>query len=111
MKCNGIVVTVLVTLLAARAGAAPFVNLDFEQAIVPAGWSQNYLPAAQAFPGWTARIQGVIQNFVNYNYEGAGEPTITLYDRQLADGDFVSQGRYSAYLVGGAFPPVSLEQT
>jgi hypothetical protein len=95
--------------------AAPFVNLDFEQATVPPGTpSPGFIPAPVAFPGWTPRIAEVPQTIVGYNNPGIGEAAVTLYDRPLGPGGLrVLQGSYSAALATDfAFGSrASLEQT
>src|SRR5437867_33193 len=53
---RAVVVIALTFLLAASAPAAPFVNLDFEQATVPSG-TGSQMSASLAFPGWTARYE------------------------------------------------------
>jgi hypothetical protein len=83
----------------ASAQGAPFVNLNFEQATVPPG-SMNFLPAAQAFPGWTPAIGGVPLNVVHYNNPGIGEGAVVLYDQPLFIGGFhVIEGTYSVALL------------
>ena len=94
--------TLLLTAAPARMMAAPFVNLDFEQAVVPPGTppSQSFVAAA-AFPGWTPRIGGAVQTTVYYDDSGIGEPAVALYDK--AEGNLgipVLQGHYYGILIG-----------
>jgi hypothetical protein len=98
---------VVVLLLAASAAqASPFVNLDFEQANVPAGTGQ-FISTANAFPGWTARINNAALGGVYHDYDGIGEAAVALYDQPAFDlGIPLLQGSYAALLIGnGGFPP------
>lgn len=102
----------VVVLIPLWTHAAPFVNLNFEQATVPPG-SMFFLPAPLAFPGWTPRIGEVQQTIVHYNQTGIGEAAVTLYDMRLPISDPVLEGTYSAFLITDfAFgTPASLSQT
>jgi hypothetical protein len=104
MRFKSAIVVGLVLLagLTARLDAAPFINLDFEQATVPPNvlLSENF-SAAAAFPGWTTRIGNVALSTVYYNSAGIGGPFIALYDYPLGIGGFpVLEGRYSPALHG-----------
>jgi hypothetical protein len=106
------VCSLVVLLGCATAQAAPFVNLNFEQATVPPG-SQFFLPASLAFPGWTPRVGEAPLSTVYYNQTGIGEAAVTLYDMRLPISDPVLEGTYSAFLITDfAFgTPASLAQT
>lgn len=96
------VVCVLLLSFGNRAMAAPFVNLDFEQAtVVPVGG--DFIQAGPAFPGWTPRIDGTPLTNVAYNYVGFGEPVVSLFD-QPGDGIGLPllEGRFMAVLVSRA---------
>ncbi|CAN5442507.1 hypothetical protein BH09PLA1_BH09PLA1_10820 [soil metagenome] len=108
---------VLIVLLSThRVLAAPFVNLDFEQATV-VHTDPNFPPAidaAAAFPGWIARVGDSIRTNVTYNYRGGGQAVISLYDRPASDIGFpLLQGQYMAVLISdSAFgSSASLAQT
>jgi hypothetical protein len=104
----------VVTFVTCGASAAPFVNLDFEQAtVVPVGI--DFIQAAPAFPGWTPRIDSSTLSNVAYNYVGFGEPLVSLFDVPAPGiGLPLLQGQYMAALVsrGGGFTTrASLTQT
>ncbi len=85
---------------------APFVNLNFEQATVPPG-TQFFLNASLAFPGWTPRINDTVINTVYYNFTGAGEPAVVLYDTAFGAGGFpVLEGSYSTAYVSELSTPL-----
>jgi hypothetical protein len=85
----------------ARVGAAPFVNLDFEQATVPPGTATT-IAASAAFPGWTPRIGTFVLSDVYYNYPGIGEASVVIYDQPLSIGGLpVLEGRFSVTLISG----------
>jgi hypothetical protein len=106
MRLKAILIAGLLLAAAAvpgRVAAAPFVNLDFEQAVVPAGTppSQSFIAGA-AFPGWTPRIGSVIQTTVYYDEAGIGEPALVIYDNESVAGlGFVPlmQGQRGAILI------------
>lgn len=86
---------------ALHVDAAPFVNLDFEQSLVQPS-DPSFVPAAAAFPGWTAEIGGVAQNFVYHDTGGIGEPVVALFDEPAQAGTMLLlQGQYMAYLETG----------
>jgi hypothetical protein len=94
------------------AQAAPFVNLDFEQASVPPGTGQT-IDASLAFPGWTARLGSDILTQVYYDYQGEDNGLVALYDRSDPSALVpLLQGQYDAYLRTQAFTlaPASLAQ-
>jgi hypothetical protein len=83
------------------AGAAPFVNLDFEQSTVQPNdpW---VVPTASAFPGWSARINDQILSSVYHDYTGAGEPVVAIWDQPVQTEAFLLlEGRYMGYLKTG----------
>ena len=88
----------LLAAASARVTAAPFVNLDFEQATVPPGTGAT-IAASSAFPGWTPRIGTSVQSSVNYNYPGIGESAVVLYDDWILGATAVLDGQYSALLI------------
>src|SRR5688500_3843024 len=93
-----IIVVLAVTLAPSVLRAAPFVNLNFEQATVPPG-SMNFLPAPLAFPGWTPAIGGVPLVVVHDNNPSIGEGAVVLYDEPLGLGGFpVLEGEFSVAL-------------
>jgi len=102
----------LVTFVSKRASAAPFVNLNFEQATVPPGTPAGFVPASQAFPGWTPRIGNSVLSTVAFNETGIGEGEVVLFDMPLAIGGGVPQGRFGACLITdlGFNVPASLSQ-
>lgn len=102
--CRPLLGCLLVCLLACvvhRASAAPFVNLDFEQATVsPPG--QELINASLAFPGWTARIGDIVQTLVNYDNEGSGGAVVSLWDQPAPFQNIpLFQGFYMPILVTG----------
>src|SRR5947207_9709732 len=98
---RAVTVIALTFLLAASAPAAPFVNLNFEQATVPTGTPpSDHYSATAAFPGWTPRIGNVVQTTVNYDYDGTGGACVVLYDRDPGTGGWsVPEGKYAVELV------------
>src|SRR5262245_45319238 len=66
-----------------QGDAAPFVNLDFEQSTVLPS-DPVIVPTSAAFPGWTAWIGNVPQDFVYHDAQGAGDPVVALYDHDIA---------------------------
>ncbi|MBC8106060.1 MAG: hypothetical protein H7Z14_05680 [Anaerolineae bacterium] len=84
--------------IADRAGAAPFVNLDFEQSMVQPG-GPLFVPTGVAFPGWTARVDNANFNSVGHNYIGIGEPVVSVWDREvLGQGMLLLEGQFMAFL-------------
>jgi hypothetical protein len=108
-----LVIVAVVSLWTFDAFAAPFVNLDFEQAtVVPVGG--DFIQAAPAFPGWTPRIDSNTISNAAYNYVGFGEPLVSLFDVPAPGiGLPLLQGQYMAALVSRSGFPIhsSLEQT
>jgi hypothetical protein len=96
--------------LTCNSFAAPFVNLDFEQAtVVPVGG--GFIQAAAAFPGWTPRIGNSTTSNAAYNtLSHEGPPRVSLFDVPTVVP--VLQGQYMAALGSWApFPEYSsLEQ-
>jgi hypothetical protein len=96
-------VMVLLGVLPSRGAlGAPFVNLSFEQAMVPPGTPPGTLPAPLAFPGWTGRLNDTVLSNVYYNYGGIGEPQVVLYDSTLVPGLGnvpIMEGRFGAILI------------
>jgi hypothetical protein len=95
-----------------RGVAAPFVNLNFEQAtVVPS--NEPFIDAAAAFPGWTGRFNDFVLSDVSYNTPGIGSPILALYDRPVTDlGIALLEGQYMALFVPGTPQArVSLSQT
>jgi hypothetical protein len=91
-------------LLRSPAPAAPFINLDFEQATIAPGTPPGFVNASAAFPGWTANIRDVPQAQVLFNDFGLGGPVVALYDvPSLGLGLPVFQGRFSAAVGGDVF--------
>jgi len=102
----------LVCIVAHVAPAAPFVNLDFEQATIPPGTPPGAVPADAGFPGWTPFVADVPTSFVSYNSTGIGLGEVVLYDQFLPTGIGVIQPRFSACLItdAGLRVPSSLSQ-
>ncbi len=99
-KFRLVVVIACAAWLAPLAGAAPFINLNFEQATVPPG-TQFVTSAALAFPGWTPQINNVPLATVYYNDAGIGEPAVALYDEPAEGlGIPLLQGNFYAVVVG-----------
>ncbi len=98
-------------LLATPAAAAPFVNLNFEQATVPPG-SPPVIPAAVGVPGWTPRVGNLVVSSVAYNSTGIGDGRVVLYDAFLGIGIGVVEPRFSICLITdfGFDLPASLSQ-
>ena len=87
--------------IAAPAPAAPFVNLDFEQAQVQP-INPNFIVAATGMPGWTPRIGGVQIANLDYNSIGIGLPAVSLFDREDTQlGLPIPQGLFYAALSSG----------
>jgi hypothetical protein len=80
MSCRlvSVMLLALYVLVTPRASAAPFVNLDIEQATIPPGTLPGFVNASAAFPGWTARIGAVPASSVLYNEDGIGGPAVVL---------------------------------
>ena len=99
------VATAVMLTFGAVSRAAPFVNLDFEQATVVPTHPPYYISAPAAFPNWTVRIGGVQYTEVAYNNNGIGEGQVSLWDRSDASNvGQLLQGRYMASLkTDGAF--------
>ena len=109
MGLKSILVTGLLLLACAtaRVVAAPFVNLDFEQATVPPG-TMDFISTANGFPEWTVRHGSTVLTTVNYNQAGLGGPFAALYDQRDDNlGIPVLQGLYVAIMGGG---PLSFGQ-
>ena len=88
--------------IAAPAPAAPFVNLDFEQAQVQP-INPNFIVAATGMPGWTPRIGGVHIANLDYNSIGIGLPAVSLFDREDTQlGLPIPQGLYYAAVNSGS---------
>ena len=98
-------VTIVMLTLGAVSRAAPFVNMDFEQATVVPTHPPYYISAPAAFPNWTVRIGGVQYTEVAYNNNGIGEGQVSLWDRSdPSNVGQLLQGRYMAALnTDGAF--------
>ncbi|HEX8521491.1 MAG TPA: hypothetical protein VF669_04485 [Tepidisphaeraceae bacterium] len=80
------------------AGANPFVNLDFEQAVVPAGTGEgSALPASSAFPGWSAKT-GLTDAAIFYNARSSDNACLVLYDNTTSFKLPPPQGIYKATL-------------
>jgi len=94
--------------------AAPFVNLDFEQAsVIPVGSDPRLIQAGPAFPGWTARLGSSTLSTVYHDFDGIGEGAVALYDHAANDlGIPLLQGQYMAALLNDITPALSasLEQ-
>lgn len=92
-------VAVIELAVSSHTVAAPFVNLDFEQAtIIPT--QQPFINAAAAFPGWTARIGQTPVNNVAYDYWGIGEAVVALFDQPSETlGIPLLQGQFMPVLV------------
>src|SRR5436190_1440681 len=92
------VAAVVLVSFSRAAAAAPFTNLDFEQAIVPPGTpSPGTVSSSLAFPGWTVRIGNSAINSVYYDYDGIGEAAVALYDKPAEDlGIPLLQDKYDA---------------
>jgi hypothetical protein len=111
----------LVTLsfsLLETVGAQQFVNLNFEQAnvpAVPAGSLGSFVDPALAFPGWTVLPNGsIFQTSVFYNDLSLGGPAIALMgpDYPSANSYYPLEGSYSVLLMYfGTGNPPALSQT
>ena len=97
---NKIALLGFILLLKHSAEAQGFVNLNFESANV-SGLSSGSVPAANAFPGWTAYIGGVQQSSVIYNTIPLDDAVVTL---QGLNSDALTpiQGNYTAWLFGSS---------
>ena len=92
---------------ASSRGQGTFVNLDFEAATVPP--NEGFISAAQALPGWTAYLNGVQYDAVEYN--NVSPPSVSLYGPGSGS---VLQGSYTAGIATGPNPlqqPTALAQT
>jgi hypothetical protein len=105
--CRALVI-LLLSFACGAVRAAPFVNLNFEQATVPPG-NQTTLPAGLAFPGWIARLDETVLSSVRYNDIGVGQASVTLYDMPNPSntGIPVFEGKYGAILTGSVSGTVS----
>jgi hypothetical protein len=93
----------VVTFSTCNAFAAPFANLDFEQAtIVPADPDGAYIDAAAAFPGWTSRVGTAQRLTVLHNLSGGGAGELALFDEpSFTLGIPLLEGQYMAVLIAG----------
>jgi hypothetical protein len=79
--------------------AAPFVNLNFEQATVPPGTPDGSLISASiAFPGWTPRAYGSALSNVYYDLMSADFATVALDDSAFHSAPPPPEGAYYATL-------------
>ncbi|MGE3311644.1 MAG: hypothetical protein AB7O66_16885 [Limisphaerales bacterium] len=90
-------------LLVLSTTAAPFRNLDFEEAnvsvITPGDW---YMDSTEnLIPGWTLSLGGLERPWMLVGgTSNPGVPTAVLMDRMAGASQFI-QGRYSIYLATG----------
>jgi len=85
-----------------------FVNLNFENPILPLGPSGGFVSAANAIPGWTAYLGGGEQSSVGYNIISIGGSVISLNDTNATGSSLAPlpiQGNYSVFLYGSPFGP------
>jgi hypothetical protein len=85
--------------VAAPAVAAPFVNLNFEQATVPPGTQAgNLISISTAFPGWTGRAYGNDLASVYYNPSNLDHAALALRDSNSPFGLPSPEGNFFAIL-------------
>ena len=94
------------------APAAPFTDLDFEQASVVPTSFPPYVEAGPAFPGWTALINDHPISTVLYDSVGAGEVDVALWDMGSPGhlGQLL-QGRFMAALIRDGSHPYTASLT
>lgn len=96
---NKLFLVLVIALLRQNSESQGFINLDFESANV-SGYSTGSVPAANAFPGWTAYIGGVAQSSVIYDTIPLDNAEVTLQ----GTGSSLTpiQGDYTAWLFGSS---------
>jgi hypothetical protein len=97
---NKIILVVFIQFLSHSAHAQGFINLNFESANV-SGFSTGSVPAANAFPGWTAYIAGVQQSSVIYDTIPLDNAAVTLQGTN-SDSLMPIQGDFTAWLFGSS---------
>lgn len=99
----------LILFLSARCftgQATPFINLDFERAIIPSGTQFiDSIPVGQAIPGWQSPYTGVI-----YDGLSIGGPLLSIEDGK-GQSLLPLSDSYSVLLNGGGTASVSISQT
>ena len=100
VKCFCAISVVISLLLGSgRCFSQGFLNLDFESANV-SGYSTGNVPAANAFPDWTAYIGGVAQSSVIYDTIPLDNAEVTLQGTGSSLAPI--QGDFTAWLFGAS---------
>jgi hypothetical protein len=112
---------ILILLVAVQSGhSQDFVNLDFENPILPLSPIYNQVSAGNAIPGWTAYFDGNSASTIGYDSVSLGGEYIFLYDANAPSTSPLDisllpiQGSYSVLLQGpspGLETSVAIGQT
>ncbi len=93
------------TFVAPGVFAQEFINLDFESANVPhlspEEWGGDYVPIADAVPGWTCAIDGVQVTQVLNNNGTQGGPSLSIWGQRATLVGGVLQGSQTVILSAG----------
>jgi len=89
----------LITLLGWKGKSQGFVNLNFENANLTGYQQASLVPAANAFPGWTATAP-----YISYDAPSLSGNSISIFDTNPPYGGPVIQGAYYAFLASGNTP-------
>jgi hypothetical protein len=89
----------IILLLGSQCGFSQgFVNLDFENPILPLTPVDFQVPTADALPGWTSYTYGVPSSKVVYNSLSIGEAAVSLQGPGTVE--TIPQGNYAVILQG-----------
>ena len=78
MKTKNVVVFTILFLFCLNGFGQGFINLNFESANVSNYSSPNYIPATNAIPGWSAYLDGSLQNSIFYDNATLGAAAVSL---------------------------------
>ena len=103
MKINqNIILIILIQIFTLSVEAQGFINLDFESANV-SSFSTGFVPATNAFPGWTAYIGGNQVDEVVYNTSPLDAAEVTLQGTNASSPSLRPiQGKFTAVLFGAS---------
>ncbi|MEY4388156.1 MAG: hypothetical protein RLY20_3439 [Verrucomicrobiota bacterium] len=114
MKNNSSKTTVVCLILMVQvcfAWSQGFINLNFENPILPLSPSGGMVPTANAIPGWTAYNGQAVQANIFYNGLSLGGSMVSLNDVNASGGGLNPrpiEGGYSAFMLGSFFSnPIS----
>jgi hypothetical protein len=86
--------------LCGSSGAAPFVNLGFEEAIRPGTPGPTHGPAVELIPGWTLTLGGELQQRIAFDDFGIGSPFASLISKTFLP-ETVIEGNLMLFLRPG----------